>query len=155
MGARVIRTAKMAMGLCGPYVESPADEVVEEMEDAEGLVAVRLAEEAIGLDPGCIPARLLLAEVATDVGDRIEHLDIAVSVGERLWGPVADKLGDQMAWSDYVGARPYLRAIEALGEAYAECGELDSALDCFEILARLEPRRAAREHLERTLAPLP
>ena len=146
-------TGKIVMGIGGPMVVGPADTIIEEMEEAEGADAVALAEEAIAADPGCIEARLTLAEAASDLGERIEHLDFATRTGEALWGPVIDRMGARVALGHIVGARPYLRAIEELGEAYAEIGEIDSAMDCFEILVRMDPRRAAREMLEQAVGP--
>lgn len=127
----------------GLYVVSPADRFVEAMEDAreerrnEDLLI--LAVRAIRHDPGCIEARLALAEHSRDRETRHRHLTKAVETGEFLWTPVAERLGDDMTWWGFPGTRPYMRAVAALGHAYLADGDETAARACFDRLLAMNP----------------
>ncbi len=127
----------------GLYVESPADRFVEAMEDArddrrtEDLLV--LAVRAIRHDPGCIEARLALAEHSRDGETRLRHLKEAVESGELLWAPVAERLGDDMTWWGFSGTRPYMRAVAALGHAHLDDGDETAARACFDRLLAMNP----------------
>ena len=127
----------------GMYVESPADRFVEAMEDARhdrrtGDLLV-LAMRAIRHDPGCIEARLTLAEQSRDSETRQRHLTKAVETGELLWTPVAERLGDGMTWWGFSGTRPYMRAVAALGHAHLDAGNETATRTCFERLLAMSP----------------
>lgn len=127
----------------GLYVESPANRFVEAMEDArddrrtEDLLV--LAVRAIRHDPGCIEARLTLAEHSRDRETRQRHLGKAVETGELLWAPVAERLGDDMTWWGFSGTRPYMRAVAALGHAHLDDGNETEARACFDRLVAMNP----------------
>lgn len=127
----------------GLYVVSPADRFVEAMETAreerrtEDLLI--LAVRAIRHDPGCIEARLALAEHSRDRETRQRHLTKAVETGELLWTPVAERLGDDMTWWGFSGTRPYMRALGALGHAHLDDGDEAAARACFDRLLAMNP----------------
>ena len=85
----------------GLYVESLADRFIEAMEGAMGDQRTEdlliLVMRAIRHDPGCIKARITLAEHSRARETRERHLTKAVETGELLWTPVAERLGDDMA----------------------------------------------------------
>jgi hypothetical protein len=45
-----------------------------------------------------------------------------------------------MMWWDFEDTRPFLLALNALGEAYEEVNDFESAKDTFELLLRLDRR---------------
>src|SRR4051794_10657305 len=110
----------------GMYVSSPADPFVERMEEVDDLYdQVVLATRALRHDPGCIEAHLMLAAHSKDAETRFRHLRAAVGTGDALWAPVARDMGREMTWWGFAGTRPYMRAVQALGLAHLEAGEIE------------------------------
>lgn len=99
--------AELADTSLGPFIESPADPLVEEAWEApsraERLV---LARRALDVDPDCLDAHSLLAALADNPAP---HLRAAVEIGERLWAPVFDE--PLMNWARMAGTRPWMRAM--------------------------------------------
>lgn len=123
----------------GLYVDSPADRFVEAMEDAEVEDRLILAARAVRHDPGCIEARLVLAEHARNERAVFHHLGKAVESGELMWAPVAAAMGTDPTWWGDAGTRPYMRAIAALGQAHLRTGDDASARACFDRLLAMNP----------------
>ena len=127
-------TAKLSAN--GRWVVSPADRFVEAMEDADGSNRLVLATRAIRRDPGCVEARLVLADASRDRETRLRHLQVAVDAGDALW---SSRTADDLAWWYASGTRPYMRAIAALGLAHRDDGREDQALACFHRLLKMNP----------------
>lgn len=109
------------------------------MEDAGGEDLLVLATRALRRDPGCIEARLVLAEHSRDAETRFRHLRAAVAVGDALWAPVAARMGGDMTWWAFAGTRPYMRAIHAVGQAHLDAGKTRAAACCFRSLLDMDP----------------
>lgn len=124
--------------IVGRRVESQADHLVEAMEEGDDRERLLLAMQAVRLDPGCIDARLVLAEYSRDIPTRLGHLEAAVWAGEWLWSSAAEDDRDMSWWWD-VGTRPYMRAIHALGLAYRDAGRELESQACFNRLLAMAP----------------
>ncbi|TPG44277.1 hypothetical protein EAH89_27400 [Roseomonas nepalensis] len=109
------------------------------MQTATSFDRLVLATRAIRHDPGCIDARLVLAEHSGDLSTRLRHLEAAVAAGEWLWGSVAERVDHDLCWWGDVGTRPYMRAVQALGVALCEAGYPDESRACFERLLIMNP----------------
>ena len=119
---------------------SPADPWLERMEEEpEFQDRLILATSCLRKDPGCIEAHLFLASATDDSGVRLSRLRRAVETGNQLWMPVAAELGDEMTWWGFPGTRPYMRAIQALGQALMESGATTEARACYERLLAMNP----------------
>lgn len=131
--ARVVRP--------GLFVVSPADPWIERMEE-EGNFQDRviLATCCLREDPGCIEAHTLLAACTDDMEIRVNRLRKAVETGEALWNPIAAELGDEMTWWGFAATRPYMRAVQALGNALLETGDETDARAYFERLLAMNPK---------------
>jgi hypothetical protein len=83
--------AKILYGVCGPYVQSPADDVVDLLAEChpDDPRIDRLVKAALAKDPDCIEALAAKATVDFDPGhpESLKLLRRAVLVGSRLRGP--------------------------------------------------------------------
>lgn len=138
MNTKTVVSPPTTAHLDGRHVVSPADRFVDAMVEAFGFDRLVLATRAIRHDPGCIEARIELAEHARDIPTRLRHLEAAVTAGEWLWSAAAEDDADLTWWED-VGTRPYMRALHALGLAYREAGRLHESLACFTRLLVMNP----------------
>lgn len=108
--------------------------------DAESEAQARtLAKRALKLDPDCVDALLVLADV--DAGpprEMIKALQNAVAAGERSLG---DKFIDENAGRFWllIETRPYMRALELLAGAYRTQGITLDAIKVYEKMLRLNP----------------
>ncbi len=124
----------------GLFVVSAADPWIERLEENTDFGScVMLATACLRKDPGCIEAHLFLAAHTDDVDRRLSHLRKAVETGEQLWNPVAAELGNEMTWWGFADTRPYMRAIQALGDALVEVGDQTEARACYERLIAMNP----------------
>lgn len=131
-------TARIEAGPQGRVVISPADPYVRRMDEEEGEDLLILAACALRKDPTCIEAHLLLSKHARDLATRIQHLKVAVKAGDYLWGQAAAGSGPLMCWEN-PGMRPYMRAIQSLGDALAEAGNSAAAEFCYRRLESMGP----------------
>lgn len=121
----------------------------EAMMDAEtDDHAVALAERALALDPGCLDARVILAEIRCGGhdGPLIEALYGIVRDAEAALDPQRFRGTD--VWNE-LALRPYLRAKFRLGDALRASGHTEEAIEELEELLGLNPpdQQAAREPL--------
>ncbi|MBI5162349.1 MAG: hypothetical protein HY985_00435 [Magnetospirillum sp.] len=131
--ARVVRGAFL-------HVESPADKFIERLANEKNPQSrLILATSALRHDPGCIEALCYLADHAKDSQYAVDLLRKAVDAGQQLWGAVAYEYGDEMTWWGFAATRPYMRAIQALGETHHEMGNDIAARECFERLLEMNP----------------
>lgn len=131
-------TARVEPGQGGYVVVSPADPYVRRMDEEEGEDLLILAACALRRDPTCIEAHLVLSDNSHDELTRIQHLKVAVGAGDHLWRQVAAENGPLMCWK-YPGMRPYLRAIQRLGDALAATGNIAAAEFCYRRLESFGP----------------
>ena len=122
----------------GFVVVSLADPYVRRMHEETGESLLILAACALRKDPTCIEAHLLLSENTHDEASRMQHLKAAVRAGDYLWGQVAAENGPLMCWKN-PGMRPYLRAIQGLGDAFASTGNNAAAEFCYRRLESFGP----------------
>ncbi len=97
-----------------------------------------MAKEALLRGPGCILSHMVVAKHAETIEERLFHLEMARDAGLELWTPVAHALGSRMAWWHIEDTKPFLHALNALGEAYEEADDFLAAKDTFEMLLRLD-----------------
>ena len=131
--------ARVESGPNGHFVVSPADPYVLRMGEEKGESLLILAACALRKDPMCIEAHLLLSKHSPDEVTRLRHLKVAVKAGEHLWEPIAAKNGGPiMCWQN-PGIRPFMRAIQELGDALAEAGNTAGAEFCYTRLQSMGP----------------
>ena len=131
-------TARVEVGPQGRVVISPADPYVRRMDEEEGEDLLILVACALRKDPACIEAHLLLSKHARDSATRVQHLKVAVRAGDHLWGQAAAESGPLMCWEN-PGMRPYMRAIQGLGDALAGTGNIAAAKFCYRRLESFGP----------------
>ena len=134
-------TAAVEWRNIGPVVTRPADPFVARMSDeaVSDENRIILASRALRHDPGCIEAHLVLATWSPDAGTKLAHLQAAVKSGDALWKDEVAEHGRYADFWEFIGARPWLLAVKALGEAHAGLGNDQAAKWCFERLVRLNP----------------
>jgi tetratricopeptide (TPR) repeat protein len=99
--------------------------------------ALRLCNEALQLDPDCIDAQRLMVSVGPlSPENRLHLIRDVVSRAERLLGePFFEKNAGHF-WG-IIETRPYMRAMQQLGELLAEAGDLEAAIAVFERMLEL------------------
>ena len=124
----------------GLRVRGPADPFVEAMQSTrDNYDRLALATRALRKDPDCIEANLLVASRCDDVDLSMAYLNVAVEAGERLWNSA--EVDDVVAgdWLSVPGARPWMQAIKALGEAQESIGDVDAARETYGRLLAMDP----------------
>ena len=109
--------------------------------------AVALAERALALDPGCVDAQVILAEIQC-VDREKEFVDRLQEIVAKAGAALEPRPKEKHLWS-VLEARPYLRAKFRLGDALRATGQLGPAMRELEALLALNPddQQAAREPL--------
>ena len=101
--------------------------------------ALWLANQALKLDPDCTDAqRLIVSVVPSDPRNKTDLMREVVEKAERNLG--ADFFRGNMGhfWGT-VSTRPYMRALQHLGELLVETGQLPQAVEAFERMLELNP----------------
>ena len=132
----------------GNPVEQAQQLAYEAIMDAEtDEHAVALAERALALDPGCVDAQVILAEIQCTDREK-EFVDRLGEIVEKAGKALGPRLKDEHLWT-VLEARPYLRAKFRLGDALRATGQLGIAIRELEALLALNPddQQAAREPL--------
>ena len=132
-------TARVEQGPQGHVVVSPADPYLRRMDGETGRDLLILAACALRKDPLCIEAHLLLSKHSRDEATRFQHLKLAVRAGEHLWERAESEAGGRLMCWNNPAMRPYLRAIQGLGDALAEAGNIDAAEFCYRRLESFGP----------------
>jgi tetratricopeptide (TPR) repeat protein len=116
---------------------------------------LQLARQALELSPDCCEACLVLAYEAGTVEESHEWLEKAAQAGVRILGQdfIDENAGYLWDWHE---ARPYLRALDGLGESLEELGRPEEALLMFQVLLVLneEDHQGARYDVIRLLLQL-
>ena len=107
-------------------------------ESGDSKTAVKLAKQAIAIDPNCADAHLLLGDQSRSPTEALAHYVEATGAAERGLGPdiFRDGVGD--FWLIYE-TRPYMRARLGLAECLWVLGRHDEAIGHFQGLLRLNP----------------
>jgi tetratricopeptide (TPR) repeat protein len=132
----------------GNPIEQAQQLAYEAIMDAEtDEHAVALAERALALDPGCVDAQVILAEIQC-IDRENEFVDRLEEIVERAAEALAPRLKKKHLWS-VLEVRPYLRAKFRLGDALRATGQINAAIGELEDLLELNPedQQAAREPL--------
>lgn len=110
-------------------VDRAQDLVYQAMEARAPARRLRLATQALDLDPDNVDALLMLTD-AVPLGDatRIKVLRDIVAVGTKRLGPRAFKKLAPHFWG-HLETRPYMRARESLAEDLRTAGRLEEAIE--------------------------
>lgn len=98
----------------------------------------KMAEQALEWWPDCIPAYEYLAVAAKSKQARMEWLEKAVAIGQRLFGGAFLKEYEGHFWG-ITQTRPYMRCLNSLAQACADSGSLSKAIVIWEDCLRLNP----------------
>jgi tetratricopeptide (TPR) repeat protein len=129
-----------------------ADQAWQEKDAKKRL---QLASQALEISPDCCEACLVLAYDAETEEESHEWLEKAAQAGVRLLGQDFIDENAGFLWN-YHEARPYLRALDGLGESLEELGETEKALEMYQTLLDLneEDHQGARYDALRLLLQL-
>lgn len=109
------------------------------MEAESEAQARKLAKRALKLDPDCVDALVVLADLdARTPREMIEGLQKAVAAGERSLGEQFIKENKGHFWM-LMDTRPYMRAMEELGRALSGQGIYLDAIRIYEKMLELNP----------------
>lgn len=109
------------------------------MEAESEAQARKLAKRALKLDPDCVDALLVMADLdARTPREMIEGLQKAVAAGERSLGARFIKDHRGHFWLQFE-TRPYMRAMEGLGRALSTQGIHCDAIGIYEKMLELNP----------------
>jgi len=115
------------------HVDSPAAAYVELLRgNIDPEVQVRLARQALELDPGFIPAHYILACETVDDEEPLFHLRAVELTGEILWIPLIEEFGEEIRWRDFVDTEPYRWSLVHLGDELAKRGDIEGATKAYE-----------------------
>jgi len=148
--------ARLDIDRVGMRIRGPADPFVDAIaRTTDRNDRLMLATRALRRDPDCIEANLIVAAACEDVDRKLIYLNIAVEAGTLHWEAEDMKELLDRAYGAVPGARPWLVAIRALGDAFVEAGEPDDARDCYERLLALDISDAvgARGAMDGLMAP--
>lgn len=109
------------------------------MEAGNEEQARKLAKRALRLDPDCVDALLIMADLdAPTPREMIEGLQKAVAAGERSLGEKFIKENTGHFWL-LLDTRPYMRALEHLGGTLRSEGICLDAIKVYEKMLKLNP----------------
>ncbi len=122
-------------------IKADAQEIAHAAMKAEDKTqACSLAKRAVEMDPECVDALVLLADLnARTLRDAIETLQIAVAVGERSLGDAFINAHKGYFWLQ-METRPYMRALYSLAGAFFCAKRNLDAIRVFEKMLELNPR---------------
>jgi tetratricopeptide (TPR) repeat protein len=109
------------------------------MEAHTNAEARKLAKRALKLDPDCVDALVLLADLdAPSRAAHIEALQAAVAAGERSLGKKFMRENEGRFWL-MLDTRPYMRALDTLGGELAGAGMSRDAIAVYEKMLAHNP----------------
>lgn len=129
--------------------EKALDLAVRAMEEPNSRKARSFAQKALALDPDCVDALVLLAQMdRLNEGGYIDRLRSAVAAGERSLGESYFAEYKGHFWG-HVESRPYMRARFELALTLHGAGKFEEACVEFEALLELNPQdnQGARYYL--------
>lgn len=102
--------------------------------DRDRDLAIVWARKALGIEPACVPALLVLAEHAATRTERVALLKEAVSIYQRT---VAEDPDSEITSCWDAGAGHVMAALSRLGDALLELGDRQGARACYRHIAGL------------------
>ena len=109
------------------------------MEAEDPLEALRLAAQALRLDPDCTDAlRLKVSLVPTELDTRIQRMREVVEKAERNLGEDFIEEHRGHFWG-LLSTRPYMRAMQDLADLLTQADRLDEAIAVYERMLELNP----------------
>jgi tetratricopeptide (TPR) repeat protein len=116
------------------------DLAYQAMDAYDDDTAADLASQALEIDPNCVDAFMILAELSCETQkELIEQMRIAVDIGKRgLGGESFFKKNRGYFWG-LLETRPYMRARAYLAELLVEVDRNDEAIEHYEALLKLNP----------------
>lgn len=133
-----MRYGKLEDSFMGPAIYTEGEELVNDAWEADSATRRQnLARKALKADLDNIDAYVILGIEAKTHGERIALFREAVRVGDRLWAPFVDD--PEMAWWGFMGTRPWMRAMQNLGLALDQAGDIDEAEEVYRRLLTLNP----------------
>lgn len=134
----MMRSGRIDDSFMGPAVHTEGEAFVNDAWEADSKAKrQRLARKGLDRDLDNIDAYVLLGLDASTLGERLALFREAVRVGDVLWAPYLDD--PEMAWWGFMGTRPYMRALQNLGIALMEAGDLGEAEEVLTRLLTLNP----------------
>jgi len=118
--------------------EDRAFDLVDEAWSSGAAKGQKLARQALELWPDCIPAYEYLFVAAKSKKQRLEYIEKAVEIGQRLFGGEFRKKNAGSFWG-ITETRPYMRSLQSLAQFHAEEGNLSKAIEIWEDIIRLNP----------------
>ena len=111
---------------------------VEAMQAETTRAAMRLARQAVAIDPLCLDARTILAVNSRSRADRIAQLEDALSDAEQRLGKefFRKNMGE---FARYEEGRAYLRALYSLSMELLADGQIEDCVENIEALLDLDP----------------
>ena len=120
-------------------VEQAQELAYQAMETNDVFTGMRLAKEALELDPNCLDARVINTFVTTsDTSRRIALIKEALKTAEGLFEPGFFEENRGHFWG-IVETRPYMRARETLSELLLKAGRTSEAIANHEDMLDLNP----------------
>jgi tetratricopeptide (TPR) repeat protein len=108
-------------------------------EDSEESIRARVAE-ALAIDPDCVDAHLLLADLSADPEVIIGHVSDAITAGRRKREAMLEAAGDGLPDAALeVIDRPYLEALHELANYQWLKGDREASRETCEILLAADP----------------
>lgn len=131
--------------------DTPADrafDLVDEAWQSSAAKGKKLAAQALELWPDCIPAYEYLAAQTKSNAQRLEYMEKAVAIGQRLFGGDFLEKHRGHFWG-VTETRPYMRCLEELANAKARAGHWSEAIVIWEDMLSLNPgdNQGIRYHL--------
>jgi hypothetical protein len=121
------------------HAQQLAYDAMEALDSGDIDQAVGLAIQAVEVDPNCIDARMLLAQVDCRDGQTfLAETKEIVECGERALGKKFFKENAGYFWG-LLETRPYMRARASLAEQLASAGRREEAIGHYEDMLRLNP----------------
>jgi len=144
------RSMREMFGEGGGGRQAEAQDLAYQAMEADDIEQIaRLAMQAVKLDPHCLDALLLLAQLGSESREElIENLRKAVKTGERELGEQCFEEDRGYFWG-LLETRPYMRARALLAEALADAGRFGEAIAEYEAMLDLNPgdNQGLRYHL--------
>jgi len=106
--------------------------------DVHGRRRLQLARQAVAISPDCADAHVLLAEAAVDPEEALAHYRAGMEAGERVLGRERFEQDAGHFWGLYE-TRPYMRARFGLAQTLAVLDQLETAVEHYHELLRLNP----------------